>query len=133
MAASYGKSVGLLRFWLISNIPEGSRTKFLLFFKRKDVFIVCKSLLSHCDCTECQMRGKKRDRFTDALVFCYGKFPWYKSIFSNNNRVTVAVTSVEVNLTSLVAFYCKRRKKAPRFIVEIVFELLDLQESLRCF
>ena len=50
---------------------------------------------------------------------------------NNNNRVTVAVTSVEVNFTSLVASYCKSRKKAPRFIVEIVFELLDL--LLRCF
>ena len=66
MAASYGKSVGLLRFWLISNIPEGSRTKFLLFFKRKDVFIVCKSLLSHCDCMEYLVGGEKRNRLTDA-------------------------------------------------------------------
>ena len=44
----------------------------------------------------------------------------------NNNRVTVAVTSVEVNFTFLVSFYCKSRKKAPRFIVEIGFGLLDL-------
>ena len=43
MAASSGSRLAFFGFWLISTIQEGRWTKFLLFLKLKDVFIVCNS------------------------------------------------------------------------------------------
>ena len=43
MAASSGRRLAFFVFWLISTIQEGRWTNFLLFFKLKDVFIVCNS------------------------------------------------------------------------------------------
>ena len=40
-----------LAFWMISTIPEVKLSDFVLYFKPLNVFIVCKSFLSHYDCS----------------------------------------------------------------------------------
>ena len=54
---------------LVPTFLESLSHKALCYNRKRetlDACIVCKSLSSHCDCMECPMRGKKRDRFTDA-------------------------------------------------------------------
>ena len=81
---------------MISTIPEGKLSDFVLYFKPLNVFIVCKSFFSHYDCS----RTHSNDGVTKKQQYMY---IWLAPGIVGNMQSTMGCLS---NLFRLVKQIC---------------------------